>query len=217
MKLFIWDLHGTLEQGNEIAAVEVSNKILESFGYSQRFDELTGKKLYGLKWYEYYEYLLPDETHERHIELQEASFALSNSPEGATIIAKHIKPSLHALLILGAIKLKHDQIVVSNTVPESLPFYLNVLGITNYFGKNNALAVNQHSKEATRTKADVIKDYLIGKIYDEIIVIGDSEGDMLLADQISAKAYLYAHGGTPFRSKKGHYKINDLSELLIEL
>ena len=37
MKLFVWGLHGTLEQGNEDAAIEVSNLALEQHGYKQRF------------------------------------------------------------------------------------------------------------------------------------------------------------------------------------
>jgi len=61
MKLFIWDLHGTLEQGNERAAIDMSNQILERFGYRERFSDEDVFKLYGLKWFQYFEYLLPHE------------------------------------------------------------------------------------------------------------------------------------------------------------
>jgi hypothetical protein len=35
MKLFVWDFHGVLEMGTELSALEVSNNILERFGYTQ--------------------------------------------------------------------------------------------------------------------------------------------------------------------------------------
>jgi phosphoglycolate phosphatase-like HAD superfamily hydrolase len=217
MKLFVWDLHGTLEQGNEGAVVELTNRVLEQYGYKERLDAAQGKKLYGLRWYEYFEHLLPPEPHERHLELQAAAFNLSNSVEGVKIIASYIKPSVNAMRVLRAIQGKHNQIVISNTVPESLPMFLKALGMLEFFADGQALAVNQHVREAKRTKIDVLKEYLASKNYEEIIVVGDSESDMYLADAFNAKAYLYAHNGTPFRSTQGHYKINDLAELLAEV
>jgi phosphoglycolate phosphatase-like HAD superfamily hydrolase len=217
MKLFVWDLHGTLEQGNEIAVVELSNKIVRDFGYSEQFTMKDGRDLYGLRWYEYFEHLLPNESHERHLELQVACFNYSNSIEGAELVAKYISPSKNAIKILSAIKNKHQQIVVSNTVPESLPVFIDALDMSEYFPEESAFAVNQHTKEAKRTKTDVLKEYLVNNSFDEIVVIGDSENDMKLAEDISAKAYLYAHAGTPFRSSLGHHQINDLIELMSEL
>lgn len=160
--------------------------------------------------------LLPDETPERHSELQAACFTLSNSPEGIQVIAKHMQPSANAFAVLEAIQGAHQQVVISNTAPASLPIFIEALGMGRYFGPANALAVNQHIKETKRTKQDVLNDYLQGKKYDELIVIGDSESDMQLARAVGAKAYLYAHAGVPFRAVHER-KINDLQELLKEL
>lgn len=217
MKLFVWDLHGTLEQGNENAVVELSNIVLKRAGYSEQFSDELGRHLYGLKWFEYFENLLPSEPHERHLELQAAAFDLSNSKQGVATIASYIKPSLNSLDVLKAIHCAHKQIVISNTVPESLPMFLRVLGMSEFFDEESALAVNQHSRDVKKTKIDVLNEYLNGKAFDEIVVIGDSEGDMLLADSVKAKAYLYAHDGFEFRSDKGHYKINDLKQVLVEI
>lgn len=217
MKLFIWDLHGTLEQGNERAVVVMSNKILKDFGYSERFSDQDGNDLYGKRWYEYFEYLLPNVPHERHVELQAASFDYSNTVEGARLIAQYISPSKHALEILEEIARHHTQIVISNTVPESLPVYLGTLQMLEYFPEGRAFAVNQHTKEAKRTKADVARAYLAEYPADEIIVIGDSDGDMQLAHEIGAKSYLYVHNGMKFRSNRGHVKINDLAQLRQEI
>jgi phosphoglycolate phosphatase-like HAD superfamily hydrolase len=217
MKLFIWDLHGTLEQGNENASIEISNRVLESFGYAQRFADDDSARLYGLKWYQYYEVLLPDESADTHIALQAASFALSNSPEGIEIVTRHMKPSQNAVKTLQAITQDHEQVLISNTVPESLPVYINALKLHDYFDVHNAIAVNQHARDAKRTKYDALSDFAKGKEYDGFIVIGDSATDMELARQASATGYLYAHAGYPFRSDLGDYKIHDLADVLREV
>lgn len=54
MKLFVWDFHGVLEQGNEDAVLVISNQILHNFGYTEQFTPAQNRQLYGRKWYEYY-------------------------------------------------------------------------------------------------------------------------------------------------------------------
>lgn len=219
MKLFVWDLHGTLEQGNEYAVVEISNKILQDFGYRQRFTDDHVSQLYGLKWHEYFSFLLPEESPERHIELQAACFLYSNGAEGTAIIAKHMRPSRNSLEVLEAIARSHEQVVISNTTPASLPIFLNALGMQGYFGQGRAIAVNQHVRDAKHTKYEALVDYLQDRTPDDIIVVGDSATDIELARQAGAKAYLYAHKGAQFRGGQdvGDYQIRDLAELLREL
>jgi len=79
MKLFVWDFHGVLESGTENTVFEISNQVLEDFGYRERFTRQENHDLFGRKWYEYYEYLLPAQNHERHMSLQQASFVMSDS------------------------------------------------------------------------------------------------------------------------------------------
>jgi phosphoglycolate phosphatase-like HAD superfamily hydrolase len=217
MKLFVWDLHGTLEQGNEHAVIEMSNKILRDFGYKKQFSEDHIAQLYGLKWHEYFSFLLPEELPEKHTELQAACFTFSNSPDGMAIIAQHMQPSRNALVVLQAIAEDHEQVLISNTTPESLPSYIHALGIQDYFDNSHAIAVNQHAREAKRTKHDALADFAHGKEYEGIVVIGDSATDMELAQQAGATAYLYAHKGSPFRSELGDYRIRDLSAVLREI
>jgi phosphoglycolate phosphatase-like HAD superfamily hydrolase len=216
MKLFVWDLHGTLEQGNEKAVIEMSNRVLEQFGYAERFDATHTQELYGVKWYEYFEHLLPYENERRHLELQAACFALSNSPEGTRIIANHMSPSLHALKVLEAIKAAHEQVLISNTTPESLPAFVKALAMEPYFDKSNRVAVNLHHHGTSLTKKDALAAYLNGKTYDDLVIIGDSGTDIDLVDVAGGQAYLYAHPGIPFRGNRGR-RINDLADILAEL
>lgn len=217
MKLFVWDLHGTLEQGNEYAVVELSNLVLASHGYSKRFDSEIGRQLYGLKWYQYFENLLPEEGHAVHLKLQSSAFDLSNSATGERIILKHMQPSRNSHTVLTEIARRHAQIVISNTHTASLPLYIKRLNMQAYFGQANSLAVFSHTRSASGSKTSSLARYLKGNKFDELIVIGDSTGDMELAETFKATSYLYAHEGLEFRSDKGMYKINDLKLVLNEL
>ncbi len=214
MKLFVWDFHGTLEKGNELAAGEISNKTLEAFGYSQRFTIEDGFKLYGKNWYEYFEYLLPEEPHEKHLELQAASFKCSNaSPE---IIAKYITPNDHAHDVLEAIKeAGHCQILISNTTPQSIKIFLNAVDMARFFPEGYVFAANGHSRAAGKIKNEILLDFLREKKFEEIIVIGDSKKDINLID--GCVSYLYAHPGRTFRASEADYKIRNLREVLKEL
>lgn len=216
MKLFVWDLHGTLEQGNEDASIEISNMALEKSGYAQRFKQEDSRALYGLKWYEYFEWLLPDESHERHVALQATSFALSDAhPE---IIARYMRPADHAADVLQAIhQSPHHQILISNTQPTSVPAYLAALEMQVFFGADNAFSVNAHAREAKRNKEDVLREFLSGKKFDKVVVIGDSGTDLRLAKAHEATLYLYAHPGYDFRTEGGDYRVRDLRKVLQEI
>lgn len=220
MKLFVWDLHGTLEQGNETAVIEILNKVLEKHGYPARFGDNHALELYGRKWYEYFAHLLPNETNETHVGLQTATFAyfFSDNDEGMQIMNKHVRPSKNLSETLDAIDGTHEQILISNTIPEGLRLFIHSLQLSKYFNETNAFPVDQHMSHVRGVKKEILASYLaVRPKYDDIIVIGDSDSDMDLAKAFKAKAYLYAHEGMPFRSNKGHYKINDLKEILREV
>jgi HAD superfamily hydrolase (TIGR01549 family) len=219
-KLFIWDFHGTLEKGNEHAALEISNAALAKHGFSQRFTYEHAISLYGKKWYEYFEFLLPDEPHETHIMLQQTSFEW---PDAFEVIAKHMKPNDHVPQVLEAIRRKgHQQVVISNTSTDALPKFLELARIDGFFNDNTAFAVMAHAREVKRSKIDVVNDYLARlDPKPEIIVIGDSEKDMLLAEQLGAKGYWYRHPHHPVpeivRKDPNLVAINDLRGVLAEL
>jgi FMN phosphatase YigB (HAD superfamily) len=134
------------------------------------------------------------------------------------IMTRHLRPSKNLLHTLEAVQAKHEQILISNTIPEGMRLFIHLLGISKFFNETNAFPVDQHMSQVRGVKKDILAGYLeVRPKYDEIVVIGDSETDMELAEAFGAKAYLYAHQGMDFRSKKGHYKINDLKEVLREL
>ena len=213
MKLFIWDLHGTLEQGNEDAAIVISNMALKELGYRARFTAEQARQLYGLKWYEYYEHLLPDETHERHLELQALSFKLSD--DNFDMVASFMQPSDGVIEVLDTIHHSpHQQVLISNTIPTALQLYMDRLGIRPYFSDNNAFSVNAHARDTLYSKELALDSYIKDKRFDELVVIGDSGSDLRLANHARATAVLYAHPGFDFRAAGGDYRITDLRQVL---
>lgn len=87
------------------------------------------------------------------------------------------------------------------------------IGITHIFPKGKAFATNSHIKH--KSKVDVVKKYLAGKVFHEIITVGDSPEDVELGLKIGAKTFLYTHPGQDFKSSIPHFKINDLREILM--
>ncbi|BCB86898.1 hypothetical protein Psuf_042110 [Phytohabitans suffuscus] len=184
MKLFVWDLHGVLEQGNDRVAIDISNEVLKRFGHRERFTYRDGATLYGRKWYEYFEWLLPDASRDYCVSLQDASFDLSE--RDVEFQRRWLAPAMHAWDVLAAISLAHSQVLISNTRPANLEMFVKMLGLEQFFiPDKTALAVDGHGPEGGRTKQDTLRDYLSqgpGAGYSEIVVIGDSPSDMMLTE-----------------------------------
>lgn len=217
MKLFVWDLHGVLEVGNDRAVVDISNEVLRRSGRRERFTYEDGIVLYGRKWYEYFEWLLPDTTHDHHLSLQDECFQLS---ECDLAIQRHwLTPTANAWEVLETIGEKHHQILISNTRSGNLELFLKTLQLEKFFPSPCvALAVDGHTQNARRTKNDVLSDYLSARPddekYEQIIIIGDSPSDMRLRDVAGGVTYLYAHPEFSFRDCVADFKIRDLQAVL---
>jgi hypothetical protein len=213
MKLYVWDLHGVLEQGNDRAAVDVSNVVLMEHGYSKRFSYEDGMRLYGLKWYEYFADLLPELSHDEHLALQDASFKLSE--EQPEIQYRTTVPTPHAELVLRTIGERHTQILISNTRPSALRMYLRLLRMEEFFPEGYAIAVNLHVPQAVASKGGALASFLASRAaFEELVIIGDSPTDMRISEVAGGTRYLYAHPGFDFRDCEADYKIRDLRVVL---
>lgn len=101
MKLFVWDFHGVLEKDNDLAVLDITNQVLSEHGHKVRLTSETNQKYYGLKWFQYFEKLLPNLTSEEHMVLQAACFKFAE--ENLDILVKHIKPNDYAVEALKAV------------------------------------------------------------------------------------------------------------------
>ena len=208
MYLFVWDFHGVMEIGNEKAVLEFSNHILKENGFKERFAMYDIHLLNGLEWIDYFKHLLPNLTQKKHQELNDA--VLKHSFDNLDRVEELIGPNHHLHDVLKAIKKAgHDQIVVSNTQREALPFFLRSVKATKFFPKGKAFATHDE-----KTKFEIVEHYLKDKNYEKVFVIGDSQSDIHLARDVKAVAVAYIHPGFKQRIHGGDFLINDLRELL---
>ncbi len=215
MKLFVWDFHGVLEKDNELAVVEITNHILDQFGYKERLSLKKCQEFYGLKWNQYFEQLLPGQKPEVWLRLQEAcvKFQITH----LEVVCKNIKTNDHALKVIKAISKVHDQIVISNSRPESLAMFLKATKLDKYFLPDKAFGADAHRANKAVQKHHLLKGYLKGKNFTQIIYIGDSPRDIELSIMFPGTTYLYSHPGKLHKKAKADYKINDLREILKEV
>ncbi len=222
MKLFVWDFHGVLEKGNDHSVLEITNLALASHGYSRRMTASESATLSGLRWHEYFTFLLPEVSIEECFRLQSTCLEISfNQPE---ITTKSIQLNDHAGDVLKKIQeTGHDQILISNSSPKSLDLFVDLVGVQHYFPKTYRFGVDSHTQKAA-TKKECLAQFLKEKDhFNTIISIGDSPGDMALVNQENGRngrkgiGYLYSHPGKPHRPAKCDYQINDLRVVLQEL
>lgn len=215
MVLFIWDFHGVLEKDNEKAVIDISNKVLARAGFKERFTHEDNERYYGLKWYQYFEKLLPNLTHQEHIELQSECFKFTE--KNPDILSKHIKPNDHAVEVLSIIAASGNiQIVISNTRQSDLIWFLNSIGVKHFFNDENIIGVNAH--QTHKIKVDALTEFVKDFKPTKTIVIGDSEADLKMGKTVGAITYFYKH---PHRehedTKNADYVIKDLRVILKEL
>jgi hypothetical protein len=127
------------------------------------------------------------------------------------IIARHIQKTDHILDILEAIKQKHAQILISNTKPESLRWYISVLDLGAYFNDENTFAVDGHSKQPAKTKRDILQAFLKDKKFESIIIISDNIKDRAMSDIANSKFIQYRH--TEMKTSESS-QINDIREIM---
>ncbi len=217
MKLFVWDFHGTLEKGNENAVLLITNKILKNNGYHVQMSIDQNAKLYGKKWFEYFQFLLPAEGLDRCIKLQKD--CVDYEKRHPEIVKSFIKPNDYSHEVLKKIRASgNDQIIITNTVRSAFLMFMQATEIEEFFPfETKVFTTNLHDRHSTLTKRTVLEDYLKGKQYESIVVIGDRGPDVELAQFINGISYLYAHPGKDFFDCEADWKIRDLREILREV
>jgi len=216
MKLFIWDFHGVLERGNENSVIEITNLTLNQHGYARQMSIEEGHLLYGKCWYDYFAFLLPGLNTEEYLKLQASCFKLSQ--EHPEIVTKHIRLNDHAEYVLQKIhENNHMQILISNTQPKFLNWFVKIVSIEKYFPRSRRFAIDKI--RGKMSKHECLKMFLQNKSFpDGIVSIGDSPTDMsMVANMPNSVSYLYAHPWLLHRPAECHYKINDLRAVLQQL
>ena len=219
--LFAWDFHGVLEKDNDLAVMEVCNKVLEELNLSMRITLEEVRKLYGARWYDYFNYLLPNFSPDKKRKCAQRGIKI-----GLRIAANYIKPNDWAEYVLKEITKKgHHNIVVSTSTPAVIEWFVECTGLKRWirdcFGIDPE--INYHSAEGQfdrgLEKARIIKEYA-RKIenLEKIVAIGDTKEDIKAGRLCGATTYLYTY---PYLLKRkeieADYHITDLREILKEI
>ncbi len=221
MKLFVWDLHGTLEKGTEVACLHITNDILKRNGHRAQYTQEEMNIVFGRRWREIFQTKIPGLEQSIYEAREEQAFQQATEDFDDQVL-KYIRRNDHIEEVLSAIaNAGHEQILISNVTPNNLEEFVNALGLTRFFPPDRRYAVTAHDGE--NPKINALKEYLdqTEKTFTDIITIGDREGDIELVHIAGGVSYLYAHPGMPFKECRGDispdYRINDLREIFREL
>lgn len=214
MKLFVWDFHGVLERDYERGICAHINDVLAQFGTKRRLTLEETYHCYGYKLYQYFEFLLPDESHQTHLQLQQAFLDTQDWSE----IKKYIRPNHHAYRVLDAIHAKHTQILISNTQPHALANFLDAVDQRQYFPTDRTYAVSARDHDHQKiTKPEALRNFLAQSPHDELVIIGDSPSDMALKKVAGGTTYFYVHPHLTHKVCAADHRITDLREILKEV
>jgi phosphoglycolate phosphatase-like HAD superfamily hydrolase len=213
--IVVWDMHGTLEVGNKAAVIACSNAVLQDMGFSERLEQNECDEWYGLKWFQYFQRLLPSESHDVHMELQARSFSYSEA-HFDDVVAPCLQPTPYSHWVLSQLELrKYLNVLISNTQAKSVPQYTDAVGVTDFFG-DFAYAVSNHDPSIPSTKEDsldiFIQAFNMQKL--PIFSVGDSPGDVDLGRHFRGKGILYAHDRKSMRKCDADYKTTDMRDVL---
>jgi len=221
MKLFVWDLHGTLERGTEQACLHISNEILKRNDYPVQFTQEEINLVFGRKWRDIFQTKIPNLKKSIYNELERQAYQQANESFEQQV-GKYTKRNDHVEDLLSRIEAAgHEQILISNATTENVDLFIHTLELEIFFPPHKRYAVTNSNEE--NPKLHVLKNHIDNskRIFTEIITIGDREGDIELVHVYGGVSYLYAHPGMPFKECRGDiipdYRINDLRKVLKEI
>jgi phosphoglycolate phosphatase-like HAD superfamily hydrolase len=209
-RLFAWDFHGTLEQGNDKAVLEIMKIVLANHGIDTKITMEDVHRLYGDTWYAYFREFAPGKKIDLLVEE-----AVRTSEK---ITRKYLKPADYATEVLSKIKEVGDtNAVISLSREYRLKDFIECIGIEKYIdivrgvpkyierGAQEEWKVNYKAEEIKARSGD----------FDRTIVIGDREADVAAGKLCGATTYLIRHDGRKVDSN-ADFVITDLREVLNE-
>lgn len=215
MKLFVWDLHGTLEKGTEKACLEISNVVLKEQGWKETYSREEINLYYGRQWRNIFKEKIKGEEESYYERLEQRAFQIAT--ENFSIVEKYIQRNDHVIEVLTAIKDKgHKQILLSNVTPENLEKFLDALELKTFFPEGNYFATGNEKGKNPKVTAfqRIIETYTE---LQDCIFIGDRIEDLEPVWITRGYTFLYSHPEKPFLQCSGMLpdeKITNLRKIL---
>jgi phosphoglycolate phosphatase-like HAD superfamily hydrolase len=195
--IFVWDFHGTLEKDNDKVVHIVCNKVLQEHGINRPVSMEEVVALYGMPWAGYFRHLTgsKDENYIQQLCKRATELSRKFSP-------MYTKPADGAEELLASLKRAgHTNIVLSNTTPDRLLEFMQLVGLTGY-------ADARISSEGDKTVQ--LKKWLDGKRFDRIFVIGDNEPDIEAGLAVGATTILVTKKAV---QTKAHHRVQSLLQI----
>jgi phosphoglycolate phosphatase-like HAD superfamily hydrolase len=209
--LFVWDFHGVLEKGNDYAFYKLFIDASKEFGLKKDLSFEDILELYGLKLNEIFKNFNPDISEENIDKI--FSYCEKNAFK---YVEKHISCQDEAKNVLEKIiKKGHENIIVSNTIPEMIYRFVETVNLTEYFSKIIGVDVNDKKIKAKNKSEAVIENIPNLNEYAKIVMIGDHIQDFIEGKKIKAKTYLFSKKIK--ECEHADYIISNLKEVLQEI
>ncbi|MDD5039935.1 MAG: HAD hydrolase-like protein [Patescibacteria group bacterium] len=218
--LFVWDFHGTLEQGNVQALHEILNHVAAERNLQRQISLEQTVQWYGLSWIDYFRYLDPRGTLETWNAMKQRAFEIQ---EHDHVIERYIKPTAYAEEVLRTIAERgHTNIIMSNTRNDQIRWFARMVGLDSYIKDFIGLDAHSEPREHTdimRVKEHALRAYIGGRHYGKIIKIGDRESDIEAGKAVGAATYYYCNQFNKHHALKvqpDHF-CSDLRDILKEI
>lgn len=219
--LFVWDFHGVLEKDNVYAVRDLCNLVLNDFGFDRIVSLEEAAEYYGLSWLDFFKLILPQGDYKLWNQMVKRVLTLRE--RGWIIIKKYIKAREFAEYVLQEIKNNnHSNILLTNSSSEHAKRFTHFINLTSYLDDIKGIDYNWSCKpnqELHNLKGHLLLDFIKGKDYRKIIIIGDRESDIMAGKMCGAITYLFVD--TKLRKQlietKADYIISDLRQVLKEI
>lgn len=217
-KLFVWDFHGTLEEGVEVGFFEILKQLAKEYETSVKITLSEVRKKYGVSVADYLRYFFPECNTPQIKAMMKKVAEVQNQKH----LKKYVKPALGAIEILTKIKAAgFENIILSNSHPKHIEPLIGIVGMKNLISR--VYAIDRHYshrkqdpiEEKAKILRKIIKERKLKK--DQLIAIGDKASDINAGIWAGAKTYQYLRKGFPVDKTRADFKIYDLREILREI
>ena len=217
-KVFVWDFHGTLEEGVEIGFFEILKKLAKKFKADRKITLFEVREKYGITVAEYLRFFFPKANILQIKKMMEEVAEIQNQNH----LKEYVRPAPGAIEVLSKIKKAgYENIVVSNSHPKHIEFLIDIVGMKNLISR--VFAVDRHyshrKQNPTKEKVKIFKMIIKQKNLKarQLITIGDKATDVNAGILAGGTTYQYLHKGFPIDGTEADYKIHDLREILGEI
>ena len=216
--LFVWDFHGTLEEGVEVGFCDLLKQLSKIYPTDVAINLKGVRQLYGTSIADYLRHYFPKY---KLADIKNMMDKIAHK-QSQNHLKKYVVAAPHAAFVLAKIKKAgHKNIIVTNSHLGHINPLIDIVGICKLI--DEVFAIDRHYtyekidpvKEKAKILQQLSKDYQIPN--SRIIAIGDSHTDINAGLAAGVITYQFINRHFPPVKTNAKYKIMDLREILKEI